>query len=94
MALFGSEIKKLRNAKGWSVRELSSRIGKTAGYISQIEGRGEIPSPEVICLLAELFEFSLETLLQLAKSDQLSKAESDIKAKYDAALVLYRKERK
>lgn len=94
MPSFGSRIKELRASNGWTVRELAERIGKTAGYISQIEGRGEIPSPELICRFGEIFEVKPELLLELAKQDQLDKAESDIAEKHQAALTLYRKERR
>lgn len=94
MPSFGSRIKELRTANGWTVRELAEQIGKTAGYISQIEGRGEIPSPELICRFAAVFAVKPEMLLDLAKHDQLDKAESDISERHEAALTLYRKERK
>ncbi|WP_214798631.1 MULTISPECIES: helix-turn-helix domain-containing protein [unclassified Exiguobacterium] len=49
-----TELKKLREAKGMSVRKLSKESGVSPGYISQIEnGSRQTPSPEMIKKLAK-----------------------------------------
>ena len=48
------ELKKLREARGMSVRKLSKESGVSAGYISQIEnGNRQTPSPDLIKKLAK-----------------------------------------
>lgn len=48
------ELKKLREARGMSVRKLSKESGVSAGYISQIEnGSRQTPSPDLIKKLAK-----------------------------------------
>jgi len=91
---FGRTIRELRRARGWSVYELADRIGKTAGYISKIEARGEIPSPEMIVTLATALHTDPEELVKLAKRAKTEQAASTIERKYDEALILYRKGKK
>lgn len=91
MTALGDRLRQLRTTSGYSVRDLADRLGKTGGYISRIEVRGEIPSPELLCAIADIFKVAPEGLLQLAKADQIVKTERDIDAKHASTLSLYRK---
>lgn len=84
----------LRTKKSLSVRGLAEVIGKSPGYVSRIEGRGEIPSAELLCQLAEFYGVKPEELFDLAKQSQLERTEKDIDAKQRSALELFRKEKK
>lgn len=94
MNALSKKLVELRTKKGLSVRALAEKIGKSAGYISRIEGRGEIPSADLLCQLAELFGVKPESLLDLAKRSQLEQAEKDIDDRQKFALELFRKEKK
>ena len=98
---FARKIRELRNKKGWSVYDLAKKLkndkrGKamTAGYISKIEARGEIPSPGMIVQLAEIFKVSTEELFEIAKQEKAEQLKKNVVQKYDDALSLYRKSRK
>jgi transcriptional regulator with XRE-family HTH domain len=52
MGSFGILIKRSRENRGLTVRALADAIGKSPGYISRIEVRGEIPSVELVVELA------------------------------------------
>ena len=93
MRVLGQRLRQLRLEQGSTVRELAEHIGKTAGYISRIEIRGEIPSPELLCTFAEIFSIDPEELLALAKQGQLERTERDIEARQASALSMYRKEK-
>ena len=93
MSALGERLRQLRRDRGDTVREFAELIEKTAGYVSRIEGRGEVPSPELLCRIAEVYAIDPEELLQLAKQSQLERTERDISAKYASALALYRKEK-
>lgn len=80
--------------RGDTVRQFADRIGKTPGYVSRMEVRGEIPSPELLCEIAEIHKVRPEELLQLAKQSQLEKVEKLIDGKQASALSLHRKENK
>lgn len=71
MPQFGSYVRKLRKAKGFSLRELSTKVGVGHSYLCRIEnGRlnyGDYPSESLIARLAEVFETDEEELLILAK---------------------------
>lgn len=88
--LLGDRLKELRGDKGYSVRDVASRIDASPGYISRIEVRGEIPSAELLCTLADLYGVDPQHLLQLAKQTQLKNVERLIDQKHGAALTLYR----
>lgn len=93
MGDLSDEIRRLRRVKGMSVRQLASTLGKTPGYISRIESRGEVPTPELLIHIANELDGDGELLLSLAKSDELKDAKAEIESRYDQALILYRKER-
>jgi chromosome partitioning protein len=79
---FGRELKRLRAEHGLTVRDLSSRIGKSVGYIGKIEAQGEVPNPELIRKIADLFRSDPQPLLALARESRLAEAERNIGLKY------------
>ena len=92
--MLGAYIRQLREQQGHSVREFAALLGKSAGYISRIEARGEIPAPELICRIAELLKGDLNEMLILAKNSQLARTEKEIDEKQASALALYRKQQR
>lgn len=94
MSVLSERLRQLREAHGLTVREFAARIGKTPGYVSRIEGRGEIPSGELLCVIADAYRIDPGELLGLAKQSQLERTERDIDAKHASILAMYRKERK
>lgn len=91
MGNLSDEIRRLRSSKGLSVRDLAKRIGKTAGYISRIEARGEIPTPELLIEIAEVLDGDGEQLLNLARGDEIKEVQAEIQSRYESALSLFRK---
>jgi len=94
MGKFGDKLKELRTGKGLSVRGFAGELEKSPGYISRIEGRGEIPSAEFVMNIAEFFDEELDVLLELVKEDQLSKVEEEINQKHQQTISLFRKGKK
>jgi len=94
MDTLGQRIRELREKRNWTVRQFADRIEKTPGYVSRIEARGEIPSPELICEIAEVYRVAPEELLNLAKQCYLERTEREVETKNSSALALYRKEKK
>lgn len=88
------KLKELRTKKGLTVREFAKKIGKSPGYVSRIEVRGEVPSPELLCAIASIFRAKPESLLALAKEAQLEQAAKTIDQRQMSALALHRKETK
>lgn len=91
MRSLGAKLRDLRVEGGHTVREFADFVGKSPGYISRIEGRGEIPSAELLCVIAEVYEIDAQELLELAKRNQLHRIEREIKSKQESALALHRK---
>ena len=91
---FAQKIRELRNKKGWSVYDLAAELNKTAGYISKIEARGEIPSPEMISRLADTLKVDAKQLFELAKKDKQQQLTDIVNKKYDEGYALYRKSKK
>lgn len=93
MGAFSDEIRKRRSERQLSVRQLAAAVGKTPGYLSRIEARGEIPTPELVCQIAAVLETNAERLLELAKADELKQFKTDLNSRHESALLLYRKGR-
>ena len=53
---FGTELRKERYAKGWSLRKLARRIGVSPPFISDIELGRRSPSPTVAARLCKALE--------------------------------------
>lgn len=67
MATFGKHIRKLRKAKGLSVRKLAGSVKKDHGYLSRIEaGKVPPPSAELIKALAVELEEDPDVLMAMA----------------------------
>ena len=92
---FAQRIRELRNKRGWSVYDLAEKIGvKSAGYVSKIEARGEIPSPGMIIKLAQVLSVKPEDLIEIAKAEKSKEVSQAVKRKYDEGLTLYRRSKK
>lgn len=92
---FGLKIKEARKNKKWSVYDLAAAIGvKSPGYISRIEGRGEIPGSDMIVKISEALNIDTEELLILAGQEKGKEAKRVAEKKYEKALILYRKNKK
>lgn len=87
----GQFLRELRHKRGLTVRDLAEALEKSPGYISKVEARGEIPTGEFLCQLADFYGVKPETLFLLAKNEHLSRVTNDIDKKHQQALVLYRK---
>lgn len=91
MNSFGILIKQSRENRGLTVRALADAIGKSPGYISRIEVRGEIPSVELVVELATALGRDAERFLECAKNDAMERATNEVEIKYQDALALFRK---
>jgi transcriptional regulator with XRE-family HTH domain len=91
MGKLAKRIKDAREDLQISVRELASRLDVSPGYISRIEARGEIPSPELLCRIGAELKVQPEELLDLAKLDLLARTRDNISEKHAEALRLFRR---
>ena len=68
---FGERVRELRNAKGWSLRDLAEQVDVGFTYLSRVEnGRlnyGDYPSNALIHRLADALDAGEEELLVLAE---------------------------
>ena len=89
---FAQRIRELRRGKGWSVYDLAGKLGvQSPGYISKIEARGEIPSPDMVIRLAEVLGADVEELIELAKGEKAKELTENVEKKYDHAYTMHRK---
>lgn len=93
MGKLAEKVKAQRLEKDLGVRDLAGKLGVSPGYVSRIEGRGEIPSPEMICRIADVLEIKAEQLLELAAEDVLNRTKEDLSQKHTEALRLYRRKK-
>jgi len=93
MGRLGKHIQTLRRKREITIRALADAVGKTPGYLSRVEARDEIPSPDLICSISEVLQEKPEKLLDLAKMDLMQRTEHQIERKASEALSLYRRSR-
>lgn len=71
MTTFGTRVRQLRHAKGWSLRDLAQKVDVGFTYLSRVENErlnfGDYPSDALIHRLAEALEANEDELLILAK---------------------------
>jgi len=60
----GEKIKKKREKKGWSQKELAEKAGYSENYINLIENGKRIPHLKTILDIANVFGVTLRTLLR------------------------------
>ena len=94
---FGELILKLRKDNQWTVKDLIDKLeakGRTKSlspaYITRIEQYGEIPSPDLICRMAEVFRYDEKKLLDCARKIKVQKFDQNLQDKYDKAVGFYR----
>jgi transcriptional regulator with XRE-family HTH domain len=69
MATLGSELTRLRKLKGWSLRDVEEKTKRRVSnsYLYQLENDNvKQPSPNKLCVLADVYEASYSDLMQLA----------------------------
>lgn len=59
----GNNIRKLRQAHGWSQTELAEKVGVTAAYIGMLERSEKEPKLSTLIRIANIFETGLDSLL-------------------------------
>ncbi len=68
---FGGRIRELRQAKGWTLRDLAPKVGVGFTYICKVENEkldfGDYPSDALIHRLADALDADEDELLVLAK---------------------------
>jgi transcriptional regulator with XRE-family HTH domain len=68
---FGNRIRRLRQEKGWTLRDLAAKVGVGFTYLSRVENErlnyGDYPSDALIHRLADALDADEEELLILAK---------------------------
>lgn len=92
---FGELIQRLRREKNWTVKEFIEKLGEiiSPAYMTKIEVHGEIPKPELICKMADVFKYDVNELLECAKQHKVKKFSKTLKDKYDKAFGLYRSQK-
>ena len=68
---FGKRIRELRQARGWTLRDMAPKVGVGFTYICKVENEqldfGDYPSDALIHRLADAFDADEDELLILAK---------------------------
>ena len=63
----GEEIKKNRNAKGFTQDELAEKIGISRNYISDLENNRYAPSVKTLSKIAVALQMDLNFLLEMSE---------------------------
>jgi transcriptional regulator with XRE-family HTH domain len=62
MTKLGARIKKAREARGWSQRELDRQAKITLGHVAAIETRGVRPRIDTLVKIAKALDLGIEAL--------------------------------
>lgn len=97
---FGEAVLSLRKRHEWTVKDFIERLEAkgykvlSPAYITRIEQYGEIPKPELILYIADVFQVDAEKLLACARRLKLQKFDKALEDKYQKAVGQYRTQRK
>jgi transcriptional regulator with XRE-family HTH domain len=72
--MFGLKLARLRSEKGFSLKELSKKVGLSASYLNEIEKGKKHPKPEKIQALAEVLGVTYDSLV----SQKLDKSQRHV----------------
>ena len=62
----GDVVRDARLAKGWSLRDLAAKVGKTPSYLSDIENDRRVPAEYVLRALGGLLGLNFDDLMARA----------------------------
>ncbi len=88
---FGELVLKLRKDRNWTVRDFIeelSREGKpiSPAYVTRIEQYGEIPTPDLVIKIAQVFKVDAENFLHCAKNSKLKMLKENLEEKYQRVI--------
>jgi transcriptional regulator with XRE-family HTH domain len=64
--VFGLNLQRLRNGKGWTQQELADRVGLARASVVNMERGAQAPPWPTLCLLADVFGVSLDVFRDVA----------------------------
>lgn len=85
----GDLIREARVAKGFGLRELARKIGKTPSYLSDIENDRRVPAEDVLQDIARLLDVDFDELM--ARAGRFGEEAVRYMMKTPAAGMLFRK---
>jgi XRE family transcriptional regulator, regulator of sulfur utilization len=83
MPAFGSRIHALREAMGFSLRELAERSGVSAPMLSQVERQETSPTLAVAAKIASGLDLTLSQLLRLDEGEHVAISRSATRRRYE-----------
>jgi transcriptional regulator with XRE-family HTH domain len=69
MTALGADLRALRRARGLTLAELARRLGRSVGWMSQVERDLSTPDPETLARLADTLDVPLALLQDRAAGD-------------------------
>lgn len=85
----GDLIREARVAKGFGLRELARKIGKTPSYLSDIENDRRVPAEDVLQDIARMLDMDFDELM--ARAGRFGEEAVRYMMKTPAAGMLFRK---
>lgn len=81
----GTKIRQIRLRKKMTIaqfiKKLRDKISPT--YVTKIEVYGEIPSPDIICKIADVLDCNRTWLLNLAKEEKIQRFKEKMEKLYE-----------
>ena len=71
MVDFGTRLRELRTARGWTQAQLSARLGVTKSVVSAYETAMRYPSYDILIRIAAIFSVSADYLLGIEAAQTL-----------------------
>lgn len=93
---FGELVLTLRKKKDWTVKQFIEKLEEKGGksispaYITRVEQYGEIPRPELICIMSDVFGYDQAKMLEFTRKVKVEKFDKTLQEKYEKAVGLYR----
>lgn len=91
----GERVRLFRKNNGLSAIQFIKMLDRdlSPAFITKLEVHGDIPSPELICKIADVINYPAENLLKEARESKLKDYHKSLEKKHRDTLAWYRKQK-
>lgn len=84
---FGSYLKRQRESKNWTIKEIADRLGFSSSYVSQLENGTRFPSTKQLATLAKAYQLPEEEVRKFWTEGKLHQVSMESNYKFDIKSV-------
>ena len=77
-ALFGAIIRRLRTARGWTIRTCAQRLGVNPTYLGVLEAGGNMPSVPLLFEVADTFNIPVSAIMREVEEARAARRQASV----------------